>query len=64
VLVNDEPVPVDGDGRFMREVPAREGLSQVPVVAREAGGKTRAVNVACRPKAKPVDPARVKIDWQ
>lgn len=49
VFVEGEPTLVSSDGSFRAEVPRREGLGQVKVVAREPGGEIREMMMACRP---------------
>jgi FecR protein len=52
VFVEDMPAEVSRDGSFHADVPQREGRSKVRVVAREPGGGTREMLVACRPRAR------------
>jgi hypothetical protein len=60
VLVEGEPAEVSRDGSFHAEVPQREGLSKVRVLAKEPGGATREMLVACRPHARAGLPSRAK----
>jgi hypothetical protein len=65
VFVEDAPTEVSRDGSFHADVPQREGRSKVRVVAREPGGGTREMLVACRSRARP-GPAQaesVKFRW-
>ncbi|MFY0568135.1 FecR domain-containing protein [Archangium lansingense] len=62
VFVEGEPAEVSSDGSFRAEVPRREGLGQVKVVAREPSGEIRERMMACRPRAGP--PAEsAKFRW-
>jgi hypothetical protein len=65
VLVEDEPAEVSRDGSFRAEVPRRQGRTQVRVMAREPGGETRAMLLACRPgtRARPPPRESVKFRW-
>jgi hypothetical protein len=49
VFVEGEPALVSSDGSFRADVPRREGLGQVKVVAREPGGEIKEMMMACRP---------------
>lgn len=66
VFVEGEPAEVSSDGSFRAEVPRREGLGQVKVVAREPGGEIREMMMACRPpsaRAGPQQAESVKFRW-
>ncbi len=65
VFVEDAPTEVSRDGSFHADVPQREGRSKVRVVAREPGGGTREMLVACRPRARtgPRKAPSVKFRW-
>jgi hypothetical protein len=63
VFVEDAPAEVARDGSFHADVPQREGRSKVRVVAREPGGATRELRVACRPRAAPPRVESVKFRW-
>jgi hypothetical protein len=65
VLVEGEPAEVSVDGSFRANVPRREGRSQVRVLAREPGGATREMLLACRPAARTEPPRAesVKFHW-
>jgi hypothetical protein len=67
VLVEGEPAQVSEDGSFRANVPRREGLSQVRVLAREPGGATREMLLACRPPGRTRSPPprteSVKFRW-
>jgi hypothetical protein len=66
VFVEGEPAEVSSDGSFRAEVPRREGLGQVKVVAREPGGESREKMMACRPpraRAGPPQAESVKFRW-
>jgi hypothetical protein len=67
VLVEGEPAEVSRDGSFHADIPQREGISKVRVLAKEPGGATREMLVACRPtsRAGPASrtKARVKFRW-
>lgn len=65
VLVDDQPVAVEGDGRFEAQVRQRAGLSQVAVVARELGGATKSALIACRtaPATPRPDETEVEVHW-
>jgi hypothetical protein len=63
VLIDGQVVQVDASGRFEDDVPARGGLRHVSVMAREPGGATRSVRVACR-SSEVKQPAKVTIDWE
>jgi hypothetical protein len=52
VFVEDAPAEVSRDGSFHADVPQRAGRSKVRVVAREPGGGTQEMLVACRPRAR------------
>ncbi|PTL85303.1 FecR domain-containing protein [Vitiosangium sp. GDMCC 1.1324] len=66
VFVEGEPTVVSHDGSFHADVPRREGLSQVKVVAREPGGEIRETLLACRPRARARAPRveSVKFRWE
>ena len=65
VWVEDEEVAVSPEGAFQSEVPQAPGRSQVRVVAREPGGATREVLLACRAGARDERPRTesVKFRW-
>jgi FecR-like protein len=66
VFVEGEPALVSSDGSFRVDVPRREGLGQVKVVAREPGGEIREMMMACRPpraRAGPRQAESVKFRW-
>lgn len=66
VFVEGEPAQVSRDGSFRADVPRREGLGQVKVVAREPGGEIQEVMMACRPlraRAGPRQTESVKFRW-
>jgi hypothetical protein len=63
VFVEGEPADVSRDGSFRADVPRREGLSRVKVVAREPGGEIREVLLTCRPRAGPRRAESVKFRW-
>ncbi|HYO66526.1 MAG TPA: FecR domain-containing protein [Archangium sp.] len=64
VFVEGEPAEVSRDGSFRADVPRREGLGQVKVVAREPGGEIREMMMACRPPRARVRQAEsVKFRW-
>ena len=66
VFVEGEPAEVSRDGSFWVDVPRREGLGQVKVVAREPGGEIREKMMACRPpraRASPRQAESVKFRW-
>ncbi|AKJ04528.1 FecR family protein [Archangium gephyra] len=66
VFVEGEPALVASDGSFRADVPRREGLGQVKVVAREPGGEIREMMMACRPpraRAGPRQAESVKFRW-
>jgi hypothetical protein len=66
VFVEGEPAEVSRDGSFQVDVPRREGLGRVKVVAREPGGEIREQMVACRPpraRAGPRQAESVKFRW-
>ncbi len=66
VFVEDAPTEVSRDGSFHADVPQRKGLSKVRVLAREPGGGTREMLVACRPRARarPSQAESVKFRWE
>lgn len=64
VFVEGEPALVSRDGSFRADVPRREGLSQVKVVAREPGGEMRQMMLACRPRGGPLRTESVKFRWK
>ncbi|QRN93420.1 FecR domain-containing protein [Archangium violaceum] len=66
VLVEGEPAEVSVDGSFQANVPRREGRSQVRVLAKEPGGATREMLLACRPPARAGPPREdsVKFHWR
>jgi len=66
VFVEGEPAQVSSDGSFRADVPRREGLGQVKVVAREPGGEIQEVMMACRParqRAGSRQAESVKFRW-
>jgi len=65
VLVEGEPAEVSREGSFHADIPQREGLSTVRVLAKEPGGATREMLVACSPRAKTASRTRerVKFRW-
>lgn len=68
VLVEGEPAEVSSDGSFHADVPQREGLSRVRILAKEPGGAMRETLVACRPRARDGLPRKaletVKFRWE
>ena len=62
-VVEGEPAEVSSDGSFRAEVPRREGLGQVKVVAREPSGEIQERMMACRPRAGPPQAESVKFRW-
>jgi hypothetical protein len=66
VFVEGEPALVSSDGSFRADVPRREGLGQVKVVAREPGGEIQELMMACRPpraRARLRGAESVKFRW-
>jgi hypothetical protein len=66
VFVEGEPALVSSDGSFRADVPRREGLGQVKVVAREPGGEIQEMMMACRPartRGGPRQAESVKFRW-
>jgi hypothetical protein len=65
VWVEDEAAEVSEDGSFRADVPQAPGRSRVKVLAREPGGATREVSLACRFGARggPLPPESVKFRW-
>ncbi len=66
VFVEGEPAEVSRDGSFQVDVPRREGLGRVKVVAREPGGEIQEVMMACRPprgRAGARQAESVKFRW-
>ncbi|HEY0095317.1 MAG TPA: FecR domain-containing protein [Archangium sp.] len=66
VFVEGEPALVSNDGSFRADVPRREGLGQVKVVAREPSGEIQEVMMACRPprgRAGARQAESVKFRW-
>ncbi|HYO59895.1 FecR domain-containing protein [Archangium sp.] len=65
VFVEGEPAEVSRDGSFRADVPRREGLSRVKVVAREPGGELQEMMLACRPRARAGPPRveSVRLRW-
>jgi|GEM_PF-1513366 len=67
VLVEGEPAEVSREGAFHADIPHREGLSQVRVLAMEPGGSTRELLMPCRtrsPAGPPRTKERVKFRWE
>ncbi|MET0403678.1 MAG: FecR domain-containing protein [Cystobacter sp.] len=65
VWVEDAPVEVSEAGDFRADVPQATGRSRVKVLAREVGGTTREVSLACRfgPEGGSTQTKSVKFRW-